>query len=389
MDSSLKDKVSTTSDADFGFNPPLDRKLFEDITPLPQSPSYDPYGQPCSIKYTSRFDEVMSLFRALRVRKERSRRMLGIAGEAVILNAANYTAWKERRNCLSFLLDEAKSVLEKNDLLLREVSFTNRVVADLSCYKNYQVWQHRKVISQLLGEAHQELDSSLQALSRDAKNYHAWSHRQWALSFLFSKEKKEKEEKDTKHLLFLLDAELTFTEELLGMKRIEESSCAPRVEIMEVDGVGKPLSRHDDDNEDEDEEEDDEVSGAVDVFNNSAWNHRYFCLFILGKGEGLLDRLPSTIVADEEEQRKHMWKRDGEGITETSAVSSAASASSSSSTTTTASSSSSSSSSFPVSLRLLQEVQFANRALLMSPSKNESALSYLRALETIERNYAC
>ena len=380
MDSSLKDDVSITSDADFGFKPPLDRKLFEDITPIPQTTSYDPYGQPCSIKYTPRFDEVMSLFRALRVRKERSRRMLGIAGEAVILNAANYTAWKERRNCLSFLLDEANTVLEKNDLLLREVSFTNRVVADLSCYKNYQVWQHRKVISQLLSEAHQELDSSLQALSRDAKNYHAWSHRQWALSFLFSKEKKEKEENDTKHLLFLLEAELSFTEELLGMKRIEESSSAPRVEIMEVDGVGKPLSRHDDT---EEEDDDDEVSGAVDIFNNSAWNHRYFCLFILGKGEGLLDKLPSTIEADQEEKRKQM--------SETSAVSLSTSSSSSSSTTTTTTtvSSSSSSSSFPVSLRLFQEVQFAKRALLLSPSKNESASSYLRSLENQISKSAC
>ena len=186
--------------------------------------------------------------------------------------------------------------------------------------------------------------------------------------------------------MFLLEAELSFTEELLGMKRIEESSSAPRVEIMEVDGVGKPLSRHDDTEEDDD---DDEVSGAVDIFNNSAWNHRYFCLFILGKGEGLLDKLPSTIEADQEEKRKQMSETSAVSLSATSSSSSSSSSSSTTTTTTTVSSSSSSSSSFPVSLRLLQEVQFAKRALLLSPSKNESASSYLRSLENQISKSAC
>jgi len=370
---------------DFGFKIPIERDFFKDITPIVQSQTFDPPGLPCSIKYSSRFDEVMSIFRALRVRQERSRRMLGIAGEAVFLNAANYTAWKERRNCMSFLLSEAETLPEKTDLLLRELSFTDRIVSELSCYKNYQVWQHRKVVSQLLGEASQELNSSLQALSRDAKNYHAWSHRQWALSFLISKEKEQKEGRDFSineptSYFSLLDAELAFTEELLGMKRNDESTS---VEIMEVDSTENPTVYRDDGHEehvveeDEDnEDEEDEVSGFVDIFNNSAWNHRFFCLFILGEKVGLFNTFSIIIDEDKEVQRKKMMMKSV-----TSSITSETDKSSSSSTTSSSPTTAITTSSLPVLLQ--QEVQFANRALQRSP-RNESAKSYLRGLEAIQ-----
>ena len=47
--------------------------------------------------------------------------------------------------------------------------------------KNYQVWQHRKVIVEWLGDGSGEPTFTTVHLCDDAKNYHAWSHRQWAV----------------------------------------------------------------------------------------------------------------------------------------------------------------------------------------------------------------
>ena len=359
-------------DDETGFIIPIQRSLFLDITPIPQSDFFDPSGQPCSIKYSSRFDEVMSLFRALRVKQEKSRRMLGIAGEAVLLNAANYTAWSERRSSLTYLLSQTKNHSKKEDLLLRELAFTDRVFADLLCYKNYQVWQHRKVISQCLGIATQELEASLCALQRDAKNYHAWSHRQWALLFIFTNIRKDTlmesslsssssssssslsslstssvieksllndEQVDIKLMMIHkqilskhLENEFAFTNELLRMREIEEEdmSINPTVEILEIDKDVQINTVEDEEEEEDDDEDDDEdVSGAIDLYNNSAWNHRYFCIFHLGVAFDIFSS--STLVTV-----------------------------------------------------LQKEATFAVRALRQAP-KNESALSYLRGIRSKER----
>jgi len=359
-------------DDETGFIIPIQRSLLVDVTPIPQSDFFDPSGQPCSIKYSSRFDEVMSLFRALRVKQEKSRRMLGIAGEAVLLNAANYTAWSERRSSLTYLLSQTKNHSKKEDLLLRELAFTDRVFADLLCYKNYQVWQHRKVISQFLGIATQELEASLCALHRDAKNYHAWSHRQWALLFIFTNIRKDTlmessississssssslsstsstssvieksilndEQVDIKLMMIHkqilskhLENEFAFTNELLRMREIEEEDMSiknPTVEILEIDKDVQINTVEDEEEDDDDDDEDDEdVSGAIDLFNNSAWNHRYFCIFHLGVAFDIYSS--STLVTV-----------------------------------------------------LQKEATFAVKALQQAP-ENESALSYLRGIITI------
>lgn len=47
--------------------------------------------------------------------------------------------------------------------------------------KNYQVWQHRRVLVEWLKDASGELALTEWVLREDAKNYHAWQHRQWAI----------------------------------------------------------------------------------------------------------------------------------------------------------------------------------------------------------------
>ncbi|CAK9324888.1 unnamed protein product [Citrullus colocynthis] len=52
--------------------------------------------------------------------------------------------------------------------------------------KNYQIWHHRRWVAQKLGAdaSSKELEFTKNILSLDSKNYHAWSHRQWVLQAL-------------------------------------------------------------------------------------------------------------------------------------------------------------------------------------------------------------
>lgn len=43
--------------------------------------------------------------------------------------------------------------------------------------KNYQIWHHRRVIVEELGDAKSELIFCSRVFKTDAKNYHAWAHR--------------------------------------------------------------------------------------------------------------------------------------------------------------------------------------------------------------------
>jgi len=83
--------------------------------------------------------------------------------------------------------------------------------------KNYQLWWHRRLVVEKIGKivAERELQCTADALEVDTKNYHIWSYRQWLV-----------------RAFQLWEADLAFVHKLL------------------VD----------------------------DVFNNSAWNQRYFVL---------------------------------------------------------------------------------------------------------------
>lgn len=85
--------------------------------------------------------------------------------------------------------------------------------------KNYQLWQHRQIIVERMASvevAANDLEATKFQLSLDAKNIHCWQYRQWLL----------------RHFGLPIDSELEYTETLL----------------------------------------------KNDVYNNSAWNHRYFLI---------------------------------------------------------------------------------------------------------------
>lgn len=171
-------------------------------------PFSDAYRGPGAIAAASPFAEgCLSLLRAFAKSKELSRRCRAVA-TAVIerVNPADYTAWKLRWECsraLSSGSSPSATTSSSSSLSLSFLAEEARLcarVAARSGFKNYQLWNHRaKIIGEAAaaerggngggggGEggraaatrrvAEAELSFASAALSDDAKNYHAWSHR--------------------------------------------------------------------------------------------------------------------------------------------------------------------------------------------------------------------
>ncbi|XP_042207512.1 protein farnesyltransferase/geranylgeranyltransferase type-1 subunit alpha-like isoform X2 [Homarus americanus] len=143
-----------------------DREYWADVTPIPQD---DGPNAVVKIAYTDAFTDVYDYFRAVMASGELSERALELTGDALHMNAANYTVWQYRRKVLKHL----GSNLEQELAFCREMIEMNP--------KNYQVWHHRRVIVGWLGDAGKELRLTEMIFNQDAKNYHAWEHRQWVL----------------------------------------------------------------------------------------------------------------------------------------------------------------------------------------------------------------
>jgi protein farnesyltransferase/geranylgeranyltransferase type-1 subunit alpha len=141
-----------------------------DVTPLAQVEGADALF---SISYDAPYAEVFGYLRAVLASGERSLRVLALTGAAVALGPTHYTAWHVRRECLP---GDAAS-------LCGELDWLGDLVRRKGAWKNYQVWHHRRLVAERLGDVERELVFTALAFEDDEKNYHAWAHRQWALLF--------------------------------------------------------------------------------------------------------------------------------------------------------------------------------------------------------------
>ena len=147
---------------------------FSDVTPIPDVSAAD---APARISHTAEFTTTAGYLRAALASGDTSPRVLPLTASAVQQNMANYSAWALRRSAL----------LASRADLAAELAWLQNLVREKDAWKNYQVWQHRRVLSVALGGAAAgaaERSFIDEAFADDAKNYHAWSHRQWAANAL-------------------------------------------------------------------------------------------------------------------------------------------------------------------------------------------------------------
>lgn len=117
---------------------------------------------------------------------EVSERMYHLSGEVIVhVNSSDYSAWEWRWKCFIFMNEkngtDAANLVYYEKEMMRSVATSNP--------KNYQLWNHRRKLAGVLGPSclRDELAFTKDCLDFDAKNYHAWAHRQamlrsWASS---------------------------------------------------------------------------------------------------------------------------------------------------------------------------------------------------------------
>jgi PKD repeat protein len=79
-------------------------------------------------------------------------------------------AWLVRRKCID-MRQEFKIDLEEESDWLDSITVSNQ--------KNYQIWHHRKFVSELTKDYIRELNIIREVFIEEPKNYHAWCHRIW------------------------------------------------------------------------------------------------------------------------------------------------------------------------------------------------------------------
>lgn len=154
---------------------------YADLKPIKQ----DDGGHPVvAIRYAKEFSDVHNYFRAIIHKGELSERALKLSQRVIELNAANYTAWQFRREC----------IFKLNYDLQKELEFSKEIAKGSP--KNYQLWWHRRIIIEAINKPQNDNENDSSSfkydlklekellrliLKSDAKNYHAWSHYHWIL----------------------------------------------------------------------------------------------------------------------------------------------------------------------------------------------------------------
>jgi len=162
-----------------------ERPEFADVAPLYLADAVNalPVVQ---VPYSAEWRETHAVFQALLARGETSPRTHELTSELIALNGADYTAWHWRWRCV-----QAACASQPGDApLLDELRFTERYAEEGS--KNYQLWNHRRLVAHSLAQRSgaegrpttgaREDAFTAAVLSQDAKNYHAWAHRLWAVA---------------------------------------------------------------------------------------------------------------------------------------------------------------------------------------------------------------
>jgi protein farnesyltransferase/geranylgeranyltransferase type-1 subunit alpha len=139
--------------------------LWSDVIPLPTNEGGS--NPLAAIAYSPSYEQAMSYLRAVMAATEYSDRVLQLTEDVIDLNPAHYTVWLYRAQTLFALKSDLRAELDW-------VSDTAR-----THQKNYQIWNHRMMVVDGLGDCEGEVEFVEEMLGLDGKNYHVWSYRQW------------------------------------------------------------------------------------------------------------------------------------------------------------------------------------------------------------------
>ena len=271
------DASGSSSDDETAYVPYTRRPEWSDVTPLAQP---EPARPVVAIDYPPEYVDAHDYFRAVHASGEVSRRALDLTAECLRMNGANYTVWHRRwalvealaaaeaetkASCTSPAIDgdDGEDHRERPSPSLVDLEFEYATAMALENPKNYQVWNHMRLVSQHLGDVSVERNvrATGEALALDAKNIHAWTHRLW-VTRTFPKTTR--------------DAERAFTERMIDDDVRNNSAWNQRFAVTFLS------SSCDDDDVLRDEETTDVVSKelafaetkiALAPDNESAWNY--------------------------------------------------------------------------------------------------------------------
>ena len=190
------DASGSSSDDETAYVPYTRRPEWSDVTPLAQP---EPARPVVAIDYPPEYVDAHDYFRAVHASGEVSRRALDLTAECLRMNGANYTVWHRRwalvealaaaeaetkASCTSPAIDgddHREDHRERPSPSLVDLELAYATAMALENPKNYQVWNHMRLVSQHLGDVSVERNvrATGEALALDAKNIHAWTHRLW------------------------------------------------------------------------------------------------------------------------------------------------------------------------------------------------------------------
>jgi protein farnesyltransferase/geranylgeranyltransferase type-1 subunit alpha len=241
--------------------------VFSDLTPLAQDDDSKDYVVVARIDYTADFAQAYDYMRAVWKADERSSlRALQLSVTCLQLNPANYTVWQFRRACLDrlyfnkavdskaaadasprmvleLLPADADPQADAQQVVRNELQLASRLGGDNP--KNYQIWHHRRAMLERLlvlknihsdDEEQQPAGDSLAfnrhklvlselgpseltyvngVLEIDAKNYHAWSYRQWLVRSMMMASTSSTTVIPSGNNVTVMESELTYAKQLL------------------------------------------------------------------------------------------------------------------------------------------------------------------------------
>ncbi|KDE07109.1 hypothetical protein MVLG_02679 [Microbotryum lychnidis-dioicae p1A1 Lamole] len=218
------------------------RPGWADLEPIPQK---DAPNALVPIAYAEPYRDAMDTFRALVQKGELSTRGVELTEALIRMNPGHYSIWAYRAQTLLAIKADLTKELDLMDELIKEH------------LKSYQVWQHRRTIVTALQSSSREIPFTTRALAFDAKNYHTWAYRQWALLHFFTPS-------STSHIENDVASTSTAHQDQDFSAQVWQDELKYTEELLEKD-----------------------------VRNNSAWNHRFWVAFESGMGgrqDGVLGR---------------------------------------------------------------------------------------------------